>query len=156
MIRHGKKYKTKNGLDVEIKEILTENEKTPYKVKGCITEIHNNCSWTLEGKWVDFEKDHFYDLVEVKDETEKLLLSAEDIIKASSTGNVDDMLASLGFSVKKSKIKIDSWLNVYADGWMSSFKTKEEADVYKNRFACIHLIHGLEEGEELTILDGDL
>lgn len=49
------------------------------------------------------------------------------------------------------KIKVDRWMNVYADGNYSSYRTKEEADRYAadDRIACIRIEREVEEGEGL-------
>ena len=49
------------------------------------------------------------------------------------------------------KIKVNLWLNVYADGSAYSYRSKDDADMWagRNRIGCIHIEHEVEVGEGL-------
>lgn len=49
------------------------------------------------------------------------------------------------------RVKVERWVNVYPDGDINSYKSREEADEFElsNRFACKHVEFEVEEGEGL-------
>lgn len=82
-------------------------------------------------------------------------VEALDCGRYYSVGNLTRLLHAIAngrtLRIKPEPITVRGWVNVYADGNYSSYRTKEEADRYAadDRIACIRIEREVEEGEGL-------
>ncbi len=83
------------------------------------------------------------------DDTEALITCRSSGAVFVHRENPDDLINS---PAPKRKVRVERWMNVYADGSTNVFFDKTQANMHahEDRIACIHIDREVEEGEGLT------